>query len=372
MGSSSRWAATLCLLSGVQACAGDAGSQASGEADAAAAGASVESGEAVYREPLAEGNTFACATCHALSEPAPDGLRRPGHPIGDAARRSSYKNGQLEELRDAVNTCVTEWMNADALAADDERWLSLRRFLEDRAGDAAPTELAIDIVEPPDDLAGGEAADGQATFNASCAVCHGEDAVGTELAPSLVGAQLEAERIAERVRSSGPADSAVYDGLTGGVMPFWSADRLSDEELLDVVAYVEAIGRQERATSSGEGGVSGDSGCARSHPSVGKRGTFRTLAHGVMGTARVVDDCTIVLEDFRYDGGGIDVQVYGGLGGDYDPPVGFSLSEDLLGQRFEGETLTLRLPAGRTLDELDGVSIWCVAVGANFGDALFE
>jgi hypothetical protein len=32
----------------------------------------------------------------------------------------------------------------------------------------------------------------------------------------------------------------------------------------------------------------------------------------------------------------------------------------------------LTLPEGRTLDELDGISIWCVAVGVDFGSGRFE
>ena len=40
-------------------------------------------------------------TCHALEEPADD-FRRPGHPIGNAANRPSYKNGQLTDIIDAI------------------------------------------------------------------------------------------------------------------------------------------------------------------------------------------------------------------------------------------------------------------------------
>src|ERR1041384_6211788 len=52
-------------------------------------------GRDVYEEPLSDGNTFSCKTCHALSEPSDDGLRRPGHPIGNATRRSRWKQGKV-------------------------------------------------------------------------------------------------------------------------------------------------------------------------------------------------------------------------------------------------------------------------------------
>src|SRR5687767_5713184 len=58
------------------------------------AGSDEALGRSVYETPLADGNSFSCATCHALTEPSADGLRRPGHPIGDATRRRHWKNGK--------------------------------------------------------------------------------------------------------------------------------------------------------------------------------------------------------------------------------------------------------------------------------------
>jgi hypothetical protein len=40
---------------------------------------------------------------------------------------------------------------------------------------------------------------------------------------------------------------------------------------------------------------------------------FNTKFHGVKGTATIVDDCTIEITDFQYDGQGIVVDFYGGL-----------------------------------------------------------
>jgi hypothetical protein len=117
------------------------------------------------------------------------------------------------------------------------------------------------------------------------------------------------------------------------------------------------------------------SGCATTHALVGSVAPFqlagRDTFHDVGGTARVVDDCTLVLEDFTFDGGGIDIRIYAGAGGVFTPPTGFPISDDLFGMRFTGESLWLTLPAGRTLDDLDGVSVWCVDVGVDFGSARF-
>ena len=339
----------------------------------------LEMGEAVYREALADGNTFACATCHALSEPAADGFTRPGHPIGDATRRATYKDGSIVDMRTAVNTCVTEWMNGEPWTESDPRWTSLFAFLEAQATvDTAP-DVDIQIVPPPADLSGGDPTAGREMFNARCIVCHGEDAVGTERAPPLVGAPLAAAYVALRVRTSGRSDSSTYDGLTGGVMPFWGADRLSDAELIDVAAYVEARSMEMPPPDSGMGDAgigdsgptdTGPSGCDATHARVGQTAMLSTDFHRTTGTARVVDDCTIIVEMFGYDGTGIDVRFYGAIGRNYRG--GFAISDDLLlAGGYDGATMTLTLPSGRTLDDMDSISVWCVAAGVSFGDGVF-
>lgn len=330
-------------------------------------------GEAVYRRPLADGNTFTCATCHALSEPAADGIRRPGHPIGDAANRPTYKNGRLTSLRDAVNTCVDEWMGAEPLAADDPRWLDLEAFLVEQAGSAPAAEVTIERVDPPADPLGGDMIAGRDVYHETCVVCHGEEGAGSQKAPPLAGAGTEAPLIAERVRLSGRADSAVYPGLAGGRMPFWGLDRLSERELLDVIAYVEAIGRMEAPTDAGPTGADAGvaMGCGSSHPRVGQIATLTERQHGVGGEVVVVDDCTLEVRGFTFDGRGIDVRFYAGTGLDFSD--GFAMGDNLVRSRaYEGETFTVRLPPGRTLDDLDSISVWCIPVGLSFGDGIFE
>ena len=197
------------------------------------------------------------------------------------------------------------------------------------------------------------------------------------LHPHGAGDLLTAELIGRRVRTSGAEASPVYDGLTGGRMPFWSAERLSDDELRDLVAFL--LGHDPPTAPPPPpssppsplppGGPMRT--CASTHPKVGQTAELSRNAHGVGGQARVVDDCTIEISAFTYDGGGINVRFYGGLGDDYDN--GFSMSESDLRRPlpYEGETVYAQLPAGRTLDDLDGISVWCVAVGFSFGDGRF-
>lgn len=102
---------------------------------------------------------------------------------------------------------------------------------------------------------------------------------------------------------------------------------------------------------------------------VGKTLTLSSRAHGVSGTATVVDDCTIQLSNFNYDGGGLpDVYVWGAKGGNYN--AGFRVGSNLFGTPRSNETVLVSLQAG-DIDKLDGISIWCEGARVSFGDGLF-
>jgi hypothetical protein len=92
-------------------------------------------------------------------------------------------------------------------------------------------------------------------------------------------------------------------------------------------------------------------------------------SHDASGTATIVDDCTVELTHFSYDGAGLSVKMYGGLGGDY--AAGFAISEDILGVTFVDETKTLTLPNDKTFDDMNGISVWCITANVSFSDALF-
>jgi len=206
----------------------------------AGSGTEHPSGQAVYEIPLSDGNSFACATCHALNEPSSDGLRRPAHPIGGATRRSHWKNGKAATFLDAVNSCVTEWMVAPAWQSSDPRFVPLQSFLDSPAPAGAAADLTYEIVPPPSDVSGGDAARGHSTsieaaLFATVTTVWGRFAVHES--PARFGLP---QYIAGRIRMSGSQTSAVYPGLTGGVMPFWAKDRLSDAEVRDLVAFVTA------------------------------------------------------------------------------------------------------------------------------------
>jgi Electron transfer DM13 len=109
--------------------------------------------------------------------------------------------------------------------------------------------------------------------------------------------------------------------------------------------------------------------CSKNNVKVGKTAVLSTKSHLVSGIATVIDDCTIEIKNFNYDGGGLpDVFVYGGKAGNY--AAGFAIGPNLFGTRRTNETIRVTLKTG-DLDNLDGISIWCVRANVNFGDGLF-
>jgi mono/diheme cytochrome c family protein len=381
---------------------GAGGKTAAGDGSGGASGATAL-GRSLFEAPLSDGNSFACATCHALAEPSPDGWRRPGHPIGDATHRVHWKNGKAASFLDAVNSCLVEWMVAPAWSAGDPKFIALRDFLEAQAPAGPARDVPFAIVAAPGDLSGGNPARGRDTFDKTCIVCHGAGGGGTDRGPRVMRSAREPGYIAKRIRTSGSAHSTVYPDLTGGVMPFWAADRMSDDEVRDIVAFLrevpagdagsvavpadasvsgQADAGDARAADAGAimgvdaGGPASDAmapagGCPKSNPRVGWKADLgiNTGEGQVSGFVTMVDDCTLELTDFSYDGEGIDVRVFGSKVKSFRP--GFVIGPDLVGRRFRKETLRVRLPVGMTLDDLDWVSIWCTKARADFGSGMF-
>lgn len=118
-------------------------------------------------------------------------------------------------------------------------------------------------------------------------------------------------------------------------------------------------------------------GCGSDDPRVGYVAELTNrFIHGVSGTARIVDNCTIVIEDFTFDGLGVPPSVVGIVNNDFAHPVMLLPNIFRLGG-YHNETLTVPLPEGVTLDDVPRISISCVAGtklfgNGNFGDGVFH
>ncbi|MFK7872553.1 MAG: DM13 domain-containing protein [Oligoflexales bacterium] len=332
----------------------------------------------LYMEAHDDGNSFACASCHGLTDEGV--VRRAGHPLTNVTLRPNYKNGHISTLREAVNNCRVSWMNAPEWDENDLKWQDLLGFLKEQTivieKEIKPVEYHI--IQPPDDVSSGNEVVGQELFNKSCLICHGRNGVGTVQGPGLERIQLSDSVIAKRLRLSGPEEDPVYNELEGGKMPFWSQERLSDDEMRNIISFLQSQSALKRKTSEPPVPQTervdlslseSQKNCGKTSQYIGKKMTLRKRFHEVSGTITIIDDCTLHFDQFFYDGLGVDVRVYAGKNNDFDN--GLTISQNILGRTFQGGKASLRLPEGMNLTDFNSLSIWCVPIGISFGEGVF-
>lgn len=105
-------------------------------------------------------------------------------------------------------------------------------------------------------------------------------------------------------------------------------------------------------------------------PQIGWVAELEGTAHDVAGTVTVVDESTLRIDNFTYDGGGINARFFLLVdGADFNRDL--ELTDNLVGDAFDNEELILNLPPEATLDSFDLISLWCVPVGVSFGMGTF-
>lgn len=110
---------------------------------------------------------------------------------------------------------------------------------------------------------------------------------------------------------------------------------------------------------------------AATDPRVGLSTTFPpNSTYGVSGRAVISDENTITLENFNYNGTGPDVRIYLGKNGDY--ANGIDLSGLISGTTYTNQTVSFPLPPGVTLDDFDGISVWCTIFLIDFSSGIFQ
>lgn len=140
---------------------------------------------------------------------------------------------------------------------------------------------------------------------------------------------------------------------------------------LQETLFVEGVDERPAAPQTPDEQVPTPNENSATHPSVGTSSEFSDFAHDISGTLTVIDDRTLQVSNFFYDGGGVRVFFYTGTDGNYrDGSAGAGPIGQLLnGRRYTGDTIMLTIPEGLTLDDFNGISVWCIPFSANFGDA---
>lgn len=90
------------------------------------------------------------------------------------------------------------------------------------------------------------------------------------------------------------------------------------------------------------------------------------------GTVTILDENTYRVDNFFYDGLGINVFFYlGAKDTRADFLAGLSTGPDFIGIPYTGGSVTIDLPAGETFDNYRAISLWCTAAGVSFGSGTF-
>ncbi len=195
-------------------------------------------------------NQYACATCHrARAADRPDAIL-PGALLAGSTRRPSFWGGSIVALEDAVGLCFEKFMRGGRFDPGGTDAIALYAYLDalsagpDAVTSAVPFTIPI-ATQPPGP---GDAARGEPLYRRACAYCHGAPR-RTAPAPVTSASLLPADTEAEHTRAEGYTSETLaqvfveksrhgsFLGLAG-VMPPFSTETLTDQDLADIVAYL--------------------------------------------------------------------------------------------------------------------------------------
>lgn len=226
----------MALVGALAACGGDEKNERS----------AADRGRELFTSPTLSRNSYndlACVSCHVIS--ADDTRLLPGAPMPGVLARPSYWGGDELDLLESLNQCLTGFMlETRGLAHDDPRAVDLYAFFESLPPiwpEAQPFSFVREIGAVPV----GDVARGEAVYAAACLSCHGAVHTGE-------GRTVELAVVIPEETLSVHGDDPTYDLRTiltekirhgrylgfGGFMPPFSQERLSDQDVGDLLAFM--------------------------------------------------------------------------------------------------------------------------------------
>jgi thiosulfate dehydrogenase len=203
-------------------------------------GASIRRGHALLvatRESLPDhvGNGLRCTSCH-LDE----GRRESGSWVGVYARYPQYRarSAAVETIQYRVNDCFRRSMSGKPLATDGPEMRDMVAYFWFLSRDVpiAPAPATNRLQKWAAFTA--DTAAGAAVYAGVCAACHGPDGQGTAVAPPVWGPQsYNVGAGMTRIRT---AAAFIRDN-----MPFDRPGTLTDQQAIDVAAYMNAHPRPD-------------------------------------------------------------------------------------------------------------------------------
>lgn len=207
-------------------------------------------GHSLFSDPSvssAGSNVFRCSTCHEIG-PTPTTLAA-GYTLYDATARASWWGGFETTLLDAMNQCVTNFMRGTELSAQDDKARGLYAYLQSVSPDASAPMLPLTVVQNIVDVPSGDASAGKRVYAQACRGCHGDPHTGDGRISPLVSLIPDDSIAAHGTDPKSGARPVVIEKVRhgkffsiGGNMPLFSIEALSDDELGQVLGYLESFG----------------------------------------------------------------------------------------------------------------------------------
>ncbi len=213
----------------------------------------VTRGAAVFADPgfsSSRFNQYACASCHRVGAEDRIGSVLPGGSLAGSTRRPDFWGGTIGTFSEAVALCYRKFMRGGTLDTSSASSLELYVFLDSLNQTAGASSLRVSFTIPQTVAvpAMGDAAKGARTWRLACANCHGDAAMG--VTPPVTGASvLPADTEREHTAAMGYTMDSLrqvfvektrHGAFLGfaGVMPPFSTQTLSDQDLSDIVSYL--------------------------------------------------------------------------------------------------------------------------------------
>ena len=109
--------------------------------------------------------------------------------------------------------------------------------------------------------------------------------------------------------------------------------------------------------------------CPSTHAKVGWTADIYGHSWGIDGVATIVNDCTILIEDFDYQGGGKYVDIVAAKNGVWGQ--GYILESGIHGTVYSGATLVYELNSSQSLDNIDNIGVFDSDLSIIFGEGTF-
>jgi thiosulfate dehydrogenase len=197
----------------------------------------------------AKSNVFSCSTCHDVTA-TPTKVRN-GYTMFDVVNRPNWWGGFETTLIDAINVCVTNFMEEGGkpLDATSDEARGIFAYLQSLSPDATSPALALTVTKNIVDIPSGDPMMGEQVWKSACAGCHGDPHTGNGRLGSNVSLVPDDSIQAHGTDPKTGARPVVIEKVrhgkfynVGGVMALFSLEALSDAQLGQILGYLEQFG----------------------------------------------------------------------------------------------------------------------------------